>query len=336
MNENFSHTEDALKKTADSLVLSVSEKNSGREKLRAHLATRPLPVTTQKRSRAFLYGFRSVFALLLIVLMGSGAASAAEGSLPGNVLYPIKTRITEPVRAAFSLSPQARSEFETERVHRRLSEYAHLVTEHDTDDSSEELARSLATHVEKAKEAIAELSADGEESDALVAANDLRVTLLAHAEVLQRIEEQEDESVSEDDSFERALGVAIAESENIASSSQAVLSNASDEEVAEALDEQEENTDDLANAVTKELSRTDETFDAQDAEEAQEELAQASVLIEAAKEAEAKGSLKEALLLYADAHEKLGELTILIEADTELGLDVITEDEEDKEDESDE
>lgn len=327
MNENFSHTEHVLEKTADSLALSVSEKNNGREKLRTYLASHPLPAVAKKQSRAFLYGYRSVVALLLIVLMGSGAASAAEGSLPGNVLYPIKTRITEPVRAALSLSPQARSQFEIERANRRLSEYAHLATESESIEANEELVHSLQKHVQDAKDAIEDLSKNGEESDALTAATDLHAMLSAHAHVIDQIQTEETK-----DSFEQALASAISESETLASSSEAALPEATEVEIAEAIDSQEKDTEDLVNEVTKGLGQESSSFDGDDARRAHEELNEAGVLIESAKNAEAEGNLKEALLLYTDANEKLGQLTILIEADAELGVDII-KDEEEKEQE---
>lgn len=322
MNENFSHTEDVLKRTGDSLALSASEKNTGREKLQAFLQEHPLEKVAKKRSHA-LIGFRFVFSLILIVLVGSGAASAAEGSLPGSVLYPIKVRVTEPVRAALSFSAQARSNFEIERANRRLSEYAQLVSEEGAEEADEELAHSLALHVESAKDAIADLSANGEESDALAAATDLHATLSAHAQVLEALAGQEEATSSDEHSLELALEAALSEAENIASSSEAALPGASDTEMADAIDVQEKSTEDLANAVSEGLARTVDTFDEDDAQKAEGELAKASELITAAKEAEAGGNLKEALLLYTDANEKLGQLTILIEADTELGVDII-------------
>lgn len=323
MNENFSHTEHVLEKTADSLALSVSEKNNGREKLRTYLASHPLPMVAKKQSRAFLYGFRSAFALLLIVLMGSGVASAAEGSLPGSVLYPIKTRITEPVRAVLSFSSQSRSEFEIERANRRLSEYAHLATESESNEANEELAHSLLAHVQDAKEAIADLSIHGEESDALTAATNLRAMLSAHAQVIDQIQTEETK-----DSFEQALAGAITESETLASSSEAALPEATELEIAEAIDGQEKDTENLVEEVTKGLEQEPDSFDGDDARKAHEELDEAGVLIESAKNAEAEGNLQEALLLYTDANEKLGQLTILIEADTELGVDIIKNEEE--------
>jgi|GEM_PF-1571874 len=328
MNKPIPSIERLLEKSAQSLALSASEKTLAREELHAFLQKNPLPKNNKASVPGFIFALRSSVAFILIVLVGGGVASAAEHALPGHALYPLKTKVTEPVRAMLSFDPQARSEFEIERVHRRLQEYAQLAAKHTEEDASEELARSLTAHVERAKEAIADLSADGEEPGALVAAHDLRVTLLAHAEVLETLDEQEQNTNIESDSLERALEVAIVESEHIASSSEAVLSSASDEELAKAVQEQEADAYELVDTIANELTQASEAFDVQDAQETKEQLAQASVLIEAAKNAQASGEFAEALLLFSDAHEKLGELTIIIEADSELGIDVIKENEE--------
>src|SRR5438105_2432135 len=51
----------------------------------------------------FFFRMSGAFALVLIVLFG-GTAYAAEGSLPGDALYPIKIHVTEPLQGAFVFS----------------------------------------------------------------------------------------------------------------------------------------------------------------------------------------------------------------------------------------
>lgn len=64
----------------------------------------------------------SVVALFLIVIMGVGTAAAAEKALPGDLLYPVKIKITEPVKGAFKVTPEAKVKWESEKALKRLEE----------------------------------------------------------------------------------------------------------------------------------------------------------------------------------------------------------------------
>ena len=69
-----------------------------------------------------------VFALSLVIVVGYGSSItlAAEGALPGDILYPIKTRVSEPVvRLITATSPAA---FETNLLEKRLEEAETLDT----------------------------------------------------------------------------------------------------------------------------------------------------------------------------------------------------------------
>ena len=66
-------------------------------------------------------------ALVLVLMLGSGTSYAAEGALPGDILYPIKKVVNEGVRGALAVSPQAQVAWQTERASRRLAEAEKLV-----------------------------------------------------------------------------------------------------------------------------------------------------------------------------------------------------------------
>jgi hypothetical protein len=64
-----------------------------------------------------------VTAVLIFVLGSGGIAFAAEKSLPGDILYPIKTKVNENViRAVKSVSPSAKANYEIELLDKRLKE----------------------------------------------------------------------------------------------------------------------------------------------------------------------------------------------------------------------
>lgn len=61
--------------------------------------------------------------LIIVVSYGSSVTFAAEGSLPGDILYPIKTHVNEPiVRVITVTSPASEAAFETKLLEKRLEE----------------------------------------------------------------------------------------------------------------------------------------------------------------------------------------------------------------------
>src|SRR3989339_1139174 len=61
-----------------------------------------------------------VMGLVAVFLLSGGAAAAAEGSLPGDFLYPVKIHVTEEVRAYLADSDEERALWEVIRTERRI------------------------------------------------------------------------------------------------------------------------------------------------------------------------------------------------------------------------
>ncbi len=71
----------------------------------------------------FLTLRKSLIAACLIVIFGGGAlAFAAEKSLPGDILHPIKININEKIISALQFSPEAKIAWHKKIVDRRLAE----------------------------------------------------------------------------------------------------------------------------------------------------------------------------------------------------------------------
>jgi hypothetical protein len=67
--------------------------------------------------------FACVLASIIIaVLVGGSITYASENSLPGDLFYPIKTKIVEPIETVLAATPKAKAEVETELADKRLKE----------------------------------------------------------------------------------------------------------------------------------------------------------------------------------------------------------------------
>jgi len=60
--------------------------------------------------------------IIITVLVGGSITYASENSLPGDLFYPVKTKIVEPIKIALATTPKAKAEVEIELADKRLKE----------------------------------------------------------------------------------------------------------------------------------------------------------------------------------------------------------------------
>lgn len=109
-----------------------------------------------------MYGLRTGVALLVLIFLGGGASFAAQNSLPGDILYPMRVNVNEEVKAAF-LSGTKRSAYEIQRVQNRVNEMQTLANEGKLDDKiQQKVVAGLNTSVSTAQENLTTLSKRGD------------------------------------------------------------------------------------------------------------------------------------------------------------------------------
>ena len=118
-----------LKNIAQKTSLTAGEKTVLRSNIESFMKFHPVIETGARTARVkspfspFMIFARSVaFVLIGMLAGGSGLAYASEQALPGDVLYPVKINVTEEVVSAFSFTPEAKLEWETKRILRRVDE----------------------------------------------------------------------------------------------------------------------------------------------------------------------------------------------------------------------
>ncbi|HEY4493373.1 MAG TPA: DUF5667 domain-containing protein [Candidatus Paceibacterota bacterium] len=91
--------------------------------------------------------------LALVLLLGTGVSFAAEGALPGDALYAVKTSFNENLRGSLTFSREARANWQARIVERRLEEAAELALAGKLDaDTEARLASELEEHAREARE----------------------------------------------------------------------------------------------------------------------------------------------------------------------------------------
>jgi hypothetical protein len=128
-----------------------------------------------------------------ILAMGGGTAVAAENTVPGDLLYPVKTQINEEVRSALALGDQAKAAWDNQRAERRLQEVEKLAGENKlTTSTSAMLADKFKEFSDKASARLEKLQQNGKlsEEQAQQLKENFEVAVKAHDEVLSRLEER--------------------------------------------------------------------------------------------------------------------------------------------------
>jgi hypothetical protein len=163
----------------------VSLSHTEKAKMREHLAQLPIPSPLARPVPTpfmfpFLHPIPSI-AFLLILTITTSTVSAAEGALPGDILYPIKVKLNEEVRTSLTFSPEKKAAWEVERAERRIEEATLLAVEDTLDESvRNELEASAQAHIEKAEELSHTLEVSEDHEDALVDIEE-RVRLARHS-----------------------------------------------------------------------------------------------------------------------------------------------------------
>lgn len=148
----------------------------------------------------------SILVVLLLVSSG-GTAMAAETALPGDLLYPVKVRINEPVRSAVTFTAEAKARWSARRVERRLDEAEQLIAAGRWNAETETaLAASVQVQSQRAVEQQDQLRAGGKAQAAAVVSSQLEASLQAHQQVIERLQL----TAGTDGTSDSALDVAVA------------------------------------------------------------------------------------------------------------------------------
>ena len=149
-----------IKKSGENISLTHEEREKMKSVLNAYMAMKPIraPATAPKTSAfGWFFTLRPVALLLVFAVFASsaGISYAAEGALPGDILYPVKTRVNEPLRGAIALSASAKTAWAMDVAGERIKEAATLAASGRLDaQMQQELRSDFERHARQATENI--------------------------------------------------------------------------------------------------------------------------------------------------------------------------------------
>lgn len=318
---NHDHIESSLERLSEAVSLRASEKAESKEALMAFMQKSKRPVLSPY---AWLFGpgVRVAAALVLVIgIGGGGIASAAEGSRPGDALYVVKLKVTEPARTALIFDKEKKTKFKLERADKRLKEFAVAAAAENPDPETTALiAESLSETITDVASDVAVLAATGEADEALATNADLQSVLSAHSEVLDSIGEKNPSASEDIAAISASVDTGIANTENAETSLVEALDPVltTDEPVAEeALD-----AEISVSALLRQIEEESAAIDAIDRASIATRLSDVNEIVADAWALREAGDRKGAYLLYTEANQRLAELKTRIEADRDLGIGI--------------
>lgn len=203
-----------LKRIAHEVRLTHDEKSAMRETLVRFMATHPMRSGTRTASVAShgtcpavhsvvkpsggilspyaLFGRMRNFKTLSLIslgglVLGGSVTFAAEGALPGDLLYPVKTEINERVRGTATFTAQAKAAWEVRLVERRLEEMEKLATRPLSLEAKEATQKNLERYAERVKDRVVSFENKKDIAGATATTEQFMKVLRAHEVVAEQV-----------------------------------------------------------------------------------------------------------------------------------------------------
>ena len=120
----------------------------------------------------------------IIIAISGGVSVAAENSLPGDFLFPVKVKVNEEIRSVVALTPKAKAKWEIKVVERRLEEAEKLSAEGRLKaEVSAKIEENFKAHSDRVQERIAEFKAE----DRAEVSSNFETSLNAHEAILEKL-----------------------------------------------------------------------------------------------------------------------------------------------------
>lgn len=127
---------------------------------------------------------------VLVIVSSVGVSKAAQNSLPGDFLYPVKVNITEKIKAALAHTPEQKAKVETGIAVQRLQEAEALQAQNKLDaQKSAEITQNLAEHAQKIQKEVTNVQNIADPKTVQDLNQQLDSSLGAHTRMLQHLSE---------------------------------------------------------------------------------------------------------------------------------------------------
>lgn len=192
MNKSFKQ----LIKDAHRIVLTPADHTAMRSHFTTLLGVGDIKPKTAWSSFFTLHRSMATSASFAVVavLITSGVAAAAEGTIPGDLLYGVKVHVTEEIRSAIARTPATKAAWETRRLERRLTEAEKIIQKKPNPQALSSLELDINAHTERVQKSIDDMERSGNIQAAAEASSNIEAPLTAHKKILQELKKSKKET----------------------------------------------------------------------------------------------------------------------------------------------
>lgn len=192
-----------IKKFTD-IKLSKEEKALAKQNLVNFMAKNPARLNNRLSEGGYFASFRSAFqnffikplgAVLSILIVGGVSTSlAAQGSMPGDMLYPVKLKFNEKIQEMVQFSNKGQAQVALTHAENRLKEAEKLAEQGKLNiDTKNELEANFEAKIKKTKDLVKKEHEEKDEASAKEIKDNLKKSLKTHQEVLTKLAEKDKE-----------------------------------------------------------------------------------------------------------------------------------------------
>lgn len=174
---------------AKKIELTPEEKKEIRDKLVAVIKSRPSPYVPVKSPYVFKFRKTLAFiAIILVIASGVSVSFAAEQSLPGDLLYPVKIKVNEGIGGLLARSDEEQIRWLVKTAERRIEEAEKMAAMGKLNDkAAAKIEDNLEMKTEKLKSKLNSPEIKGNLGIGAEVASDLENSLAAHEEVMKKL-----------------------------------------------------------------------------------------------------------------------------------------------------
>lgn len=246
----------------------------------------------------------------ILLAFGGGTAAAAENTLPGDLLYPIKVKVNEEVRAALAVTSEAKVAWDARRAERRLEEVEKLAEGGQlTTSTSQMLAGKFKEFSDKADARLEKLQTSGKlsEEQAQKLKENFEVAIKAHNEVLSRLQEKELEKGKLKSLVDSLRGQVSSTMKDRLEYEWELLKNNASTTLKTAAENRKNAAQNKISEVEKFIANNENKVSAENKAEAMKKLEEAKKVVAEGDQKYIEGKYGEAIIKYSEAHRQVQE-----------------------------
>lgn len=302
----------------------ITLRDSDRRAVRAALVlyVREYQPRTRGYFRTLLFQKRVFASALVLTLTGASVSYAAEGALPGDLLYTIKVTVNEEVRGTMAISPDAKAAWEARRAERRLEEAEKLVSEGKFGaETRATIEEGFAAHAERLENHISNSETDrGAEIN-----SEFETSLRAHERILSTLAEKtknKDDKRKEVDSILVKIRSQATSTATANINIEKKVSRKVDPEKKKATEEKLKTTEDRLAEVRSYIEERREDLGFRATAQAEKRLEEAENILHEGKTKAEQGAFGEAIIRFQRAQNIANGSRTLIDAQKKFKINL--------------